>query len=111
MPLTFGKKDEQIFLGREINQHSDYSEDTAIKIDQEVKWVTIKSENPDEFQLTHPDERPNPEEEEKKADPLSLERPPEEKTVDIIEGQKGISYEKLFLPYLRGAKSIKICDG
>jgi len=35
-PLTFGKKDEQIFLGREINQHRDYSEDTAIKIDQEV---------------------------------------------------------------------------
>jgi cell division protease FtsH len=38
-PLTFGKKDEQIFLGREINQHRDYSEDTAIKIDQEVKKI------------------------------------------------------------------------
>ncbi|HLM58429.1 MAG TPA: ATP-dependent zinc metalloprotease FtsH [Pyrinomonadaceae bacterium] len=36
-PLTFGKKEEQIFLGREISQHRDYSEDTAIKIDQEVK--------------------------------------------------------------------------
>src|SRR6187397_1077482 len=36
-PLTFGKKEEQIFLGREIAQRSDYSEDTAIKIDQEVK--------------------------------------------------------------------------
>jgi cell division protease FtsH len=36
-PLTFGKKDEQIFLGREIAQHRDFSEDTAIKIDQEVK--------------------------------------------------------------------------
>ena len=36
-PLTFGKKEEQIFLGREIAQHQDYSEDTAIKIDQEVK--------------------------------------------------------------------------
>jgi cell division protease FtsH len=35
-PLTFGKKEEQIFLGREISQHRDYSEDTAIKIDQEV---------------------------------------------------------------------------
>ncbi len=32
-PLTFGKKEEQIFLGREIAQHSDYSEDTALKID------------------------------------------------------------------------------
>jgi cell division protease FtsH len=36
-PLTFGKKEEQIFLGREIAQHQDYSEDTAIKIDQEIK--------------------------------------------------------------------------
>jgi cell division protease FtsH len=38
-PLTFGKKEEQIFLGREIAQHRDYSEDTAIKIDQEVKRI------------------------------------------------------------------------
>jgi cell division protease FtsH len=36
-PLTFGKKEEQIFLGREINQHRDYSEATAIKIDDEVR--------------------------------------------------------------------------
>jgi cell division protease FtsH len=36
-PLTFGKKEEQIFLGREINQHRDYSEETAIHIDSEVK--------------------------------------------------------------------------
>jgi cell division protease FtsH len=36
-PLTFGKKEEQIFLGREISQHQDYSEDTALKIDGEVK--------------------------------------------------------------------------
>jgi cell division protease FtsH len=38
-PSTFGKKEEQIFLGREISQHRDYSEDTAIKIDQEVKKI------------------------------------------------------------------------
>jgi cell division protease FtsH len=38
-PLTFGKKEEQIFLGREIAQHRDFSEDTAIKIDQEVKTI------------------------------------------------------------------------
>jgi len=38
-PLTFGKKEEQIFLGREIAQHQDYSEETAIKIDQEVKGI------------------------------------------------------------------------
>jgi cell division protease FtsH len=36
-PLSFGKKEEQIFLGREIAQHRDYSEETAIKIDQAVK--------------------------------------------------------------------------
>lgn len=41
-PLTFGKKEEQIFLGREINQHRDYSEDTAIKIDQEVKKLVTQ---------------------------------------------------------------------
>jgi cell division protease FtsH len=38
-PLTFGKKEEQIFLGREIAQHRDFSEDTAIKIDQQVKQI------------------------------------------------------------------------
>src|SRR5246127_2368736 len=38
-PLTYGKKEEQIFLGREIAQHRDFSEDTAIKIDQEVKRI------------------------------------------------------------------------
>jgi cell division protease FtsH len=36
-PLTFGKQEEQIFLGREIAQHRDYSESTAIAIDEEVK--------------------------------------------------------------------------
>ena len=38
-PLTFGKKEEQIFLGREIAQHQDYSEDTAVRIDQEVRRI------------------------------------------------------------------------
>ena len=38
-PITFGKKEEQIFLGREIAQHRDYSEDTAIKIDKEVQKI------------------------------------------------------------------------
>ena len=38
-PMTFGKKEEQIFLGREISQHRDYSEDTAIKIDLEVQKI------------------------------------------------------------------------
>ena len=38
-PLTFGKKEEQIFLGREIAQHQDYSEDTAVQIDNEVRRI------------------------------------------------------------------------
>jgi cell division protease FtsH len=38
-PLSFGKKEEQIFLGREIAQHRDYSEDTAIKIDAAVQKI------------------------------------------------------------------------
>ncbi len=36
-PLTFGKKEEEIFLGREIVQHRDYSEETAQEIDAEVR--------------------------------------------------------------------------
>lgn len=42
-PLTFGKKEEQIFLGREIAQHRDYSERTAVEIDEEVKRMVIES--------------------------------------------------------------------
>ncbi len=41
-PLTFGKKEEQIFLGREIAQHQDYSEETALKIDQEVTRLVMQ---------------------------------------------------------------------
>src|SRR5690606_28531918 len=41
-PITFGKKEEQIFLGREIAQHRDFSEDTAIKIDIEVKRIVAE---------------------------------------------------------------------
>jgi cell division protease FtsH len=40
-PLTFGKRDEQIFLGREISKAQDYSEDTAIRIDQEVRRIVL----------------------------------------------------------------------
>lgn len=38
-PLAFGKGEEQIFLGREISQHRDYSELTAQKIDDEVRNI------------------------------------------------------------------------
>ena len=41
-PLTFGKKEEQIFLGREIARHKDYSEKTAEDIDEEVKRIVIE---------------------------------------------------------------------
>jgi len=42
-PLSFGKKEEAIFLGREIAQHRDYSEGTAIRIDQEVRRIVTES--------------------------------------------------------------------
>ncbi len=38
-PLTFGKKEEQIFLGKELSKHKDYSERTAEEIDEEVKSI------------------------------------------------------------------------
>jgi cell division protease FtsH len=44
-PLTFGKKEEQIFLGREIAQHQDYSEETALRIDQEIKRFVTDNYN------------------------------------------------------------------
>jgi cell division protease FtsH len=44
-PLAYGKKEEAIFLGREIAQHRDYSEDTAIRIDQEVHRIVTAAYN------------------------------------------------------------------
>lgn len=43
-PLTFGKKGEEIFLGREIATHRDYSETTAKKIDEEVSRIVAEAE-------------------------------------------------------------------
>ncbi|MBN2416898.1 ATP-dependent zinc metalloprotease FtsH [bacterium] len=43
-PVTFGKKSEEIFLGREISQHRDYSESTAVLIDKEVKQLVIDAD-------------------------------------------------------------------
>ena len=42
-PLTFGKKEQEIFLGREISQHRDYSEHTAVEIDNEVKRLIVEN--------------------------------------------------------------------
>jgi cell division protease FtsH len=43
-PITFGKKEEEIFLGREIAQHRDFSENTAQEIDREVRSIISKAE-------------------------------------------------------------------
>ncbi len=42
-PLTFGKREEHIFLGREIAQQKDYSEETAIAIDSEIKRIVLEN--------------------------------------------------------------------
>ncbi len=44
-PLTFGKKEEMVFLGREISSHKDYSESTAVLIDQEVRSIIERAYN------------------------------------------------------------------
>ena len=57
-PLAFGKREEQIFLGRELSQHRDYSEETAQAIDKEVyrlvseahqKAVSLLKDNEDKL--------------------------------------------------------------
>lgn len=42
-PLSYGAKEEEIFLGREIQKHRDYSEKTAIDIDEEIKGIVNKA--------------------------------------------------------------------
>jgi cell division protease FtsH len=41
-PLTFGKNEEHIFLGREVARQKDYSEDTALQIDSEIKRIVVE---------------------------------------------------------------------
>jgi cell division protease FtsH len=56
-PLTYGKKEEQVFLGRDFAQSQDYSEGTAIRIDQEIKRiVTDNYERARELLSSHKDE-------------------------------------------------------
>ena len=56
-PLTFDKKDEQIFLGRDISQHQGYSQDSAIRIDQEItRIVTSNYDRAREALQTHTSE-------------------------------------------------------
>jgi cell division protease FtsH len=42
-PLTYGKKEEQIFLGKELATHKDYSEETAERIDKEINKIVLES--------------------------------------------------------------------
>ena len=42
-PLTFGRKDEEIFLGREISTRRDFSDQVALEIDREVKRLVLES--------------------------------------------------------------------
>ena len=42
-PMTFGKKEEEIFLGRDFTQKVDYSEQTAIQIDAEVRRILLEA--------------------------------------------------------------------
>ena len=51
-PLSYGAKEEEIFLGREIQKHRDYSENTAIEIDEEVRSIVNKAMNRAEKILT-----------------------------------------------------------
>jgi cell division protease FtsH len=55
-PLTYGKKEEQVFLGKEFNRHQDYSEATALQIDAEIKRIVTDQYQRAEKTLT--DNRP-----------------------------------------------------
>ncbi len=51
-PLAYGKKEEQIFLGREISQHRDYSEETAKRIDDAVHQIVVDANDQVQHMLT-----------------------------------------------------------
>ncbi len=84
--------------------------DELSKIDPEYDWVSIKSTKPDEFQLLHPAEKPVEKEEPAKVVAATRAAPPEPKTVEIREGQTGISYRRLFEPYFKDAKRFTLVD-
>jgi len=84
--------------------------DELSKIDPEYGWVSIRSSRPDEFQLLHPAEKPKEDPSVPKVEALPTERTAEPTTLDIKEGDTGISYRRLFEPYFRGAKQITLVD-
>jgi cell division protease FtsH len=44
-PLTYGQKDEEVFLGKQIARHKNYSEETAVAIDEEIKGIVTRCMN------------------------------------------------------------------
>ena len=94
-PLTFGKKQEEIFLGREISQHRDFSEETSRIIDQEVRAIVenaqkraeeILKENKDKLELL--------------ANALL-----EHEILDAVEIQKAINGEDIIKPVVEEKQS------
>jgi ATP-dependent Lon protease len=73
---------------------------TSCKLKVTTERITKRSAEP----------RPEPGPENETTEPFSPKRHPVEMTVDLEEGQRGISYDRLFAPYVRGAKRIKIVD-
>jgi cell division protease FtsH len=87
-PLTFGKREEQIFLGREIAQHRDYSEETARKIDQEVKRLILEAYDKAQTLL-----KENVDNLHRLAQTLLEKETLDGETIDrIIQGKEGSSY-------------------
>lgn len=55
-PLAFGRKETEVFLGRDITTHKDYSEQTAVAIDQEIrKYVETAQQRAESIILEHTD--------------------------------------------------------
>jgi cell division protease FtsH len=52
-PMTFGKKEEEIFLGRDFTQQQDYSESTAVQIDMEIRRIILECYNTAKDLLTN----------------------------------------------------------
>ena len=84
--------------------------DELSKIDPEYAWVSIRSVRPDEFQQLHPVERPAVDDGQPKVDPMSPERPAVPTTYDLEEGRTGVSFRRLFAPYLKGARRLTLVD-
>src|SRR5262249_26538254 len=82
-PMTFGKKEEQIFLGREIAQHRDFSDDTAKQIDAEGRGFVDNAHRP-----PHPTHDTTQNIRHRRAAPLRERKPRDAAEIKlIIEGK------------------------